>query len=95
MSLTEDTAISPNTIADRQNSLLSLIGASSAVRSQPLSQPVQQQPQPQQQQQQPQQQPAPQPQPQQIPTPPASSQRSNASPPQTETQKMLEQMIGG
>lgn len=34
-------------------------------------------------------------QPQQIPTPPGSSSRSNASPPQTETQKILEQMIGG
>lgn len=82
MSLPEDTAISPNTIAERQNSLLSLIGAPATNRPPPVQQ---QQPQPQQTQQQP----------QQVPTPPGSSQRSNASPPHTETQKMLEQMIGG
>ncbi|KAF8969897.1 hypothetical protein BDZ97DRAFT_1915012 [Flammula alnicola] len=73
MSLTEDTAISPSTIAERQNSLLSLIGAPATNRPPPLPQPAQQQPQ-------------------QIPTPPGSSQRSNASPPQIETQKILEQM---
>ena len=71
-------------VAERQNALLSLIGGpppSSANRPPQL----------------PQQQPPvqSQPQPQQIPTPPGSSQRSNASPPQTDTQKMLEQIISG
>ena len=80
LSLPEDTAISPNTIAERQNSLLSLIGAPATNRP---SQPVVQQQQPVQ------------PQPQQVPTPPGSSQRSNASPPQSEAQKMLDQMLGG
>ncbi len=80
MSLPEDTAISPNTIAERQNSLLSLIGAPATNRpSQAVVQP---------------QQPV-QTQPQQVPTPPGSSQRSNASPPQSEAQKMLDQMLGG
>lgn len=102
MSPTEETPLSSNTIADRQNSLLSLIGAPMAGRPQPAPQPVQsvQQQQPtqlqqQQQQQQQSQQPQSIPQSQQVPTPPSSSQRSNVSPLQSDTQKVLENIISG
>jgi len=79
LSLPDDPANAPGTVAERQNALLSLIGStgtSATNRPAPAPQPSQQQPQ-------------------QVPTPPGSSARSNASPPQTGTQKMLEQMIGG
>ncbi|PPQ78521.1 hypothetical protein CVT25_011793 [Psilocybe cyanescens] len=71
-----------NTVAERQNALLSLIGGPATTTTRPPPLP--------QQSQQPPSQP-----PQQVPTPPGSSQRSNASPSGNDTQKILEQMMGG
>ena len=98
-------------VTDRQNALLFSIDNTTRQpqqlpqQSQPQLQHQQsQQPsQPQHSSQAPQLQPSsqpqalqPQPQLQQVPTPPGSSQRSNASPPQTDTQqKLLEQLMSG
>ncbi|KAH9484164.1 hypothetical protein JR316_0003644 [Psilocybe cubensis] len=82
--LADETATrsSPNagSVAERQNALLSLIGGPAATTRPPVSQ------QPQQ---------GPSQAPQQVPTPPGSSQRSNASPSGNDTQKILEQMMSG
>jgi hypothetical protein len=85
------TSVQGVTTTDRQSALLNLLGSVSArtgaaaAQSQPQPQP---QPQPQSQSQS---------QSQQIPTPPASSQRSGASPPNNESQGkiLLEQLMSG
>ncbi|CAA7267927.1 unnamed protein product [Cyclocybe aegerita] len=72
-------ASNSSTATERQNALLSLL--SGGPPPAPRPQPVAQ---------------PPQNLPQQVPTPPgSSSQRSNASPQQTETQKILDQIMGG
>lgn len=83
------------TNADRQSALLSLLSGPGP-RSAPVQNPQQSQQLQQTQQTQQTQQAQQLQQPQQVPTPPGSSQRSNASPPHTENQKiLLEQLMSG